>query len=210
MSDAFLRRHAAPIPLGSRAEYYSAVQLTIRPLTPDLWPAFEDLFGPRGACGGCWCMYCRIGSAYKRRPAAMNKAAFRDVVRHGPPPGLLAFDGDLAVGWCQLTPRDDVPWLDQLWRLARVDDLPVWSVSCFYVRIGYRRRGITMALIREALCVASRAKAAALEAYPFDAAVSPSSTSTGYASTFARAGFKNVARRAPARPIMRHDLRKIT
>jgi GNAT superfamily N-acetyltransferase len=98
--------------------------------------------------------------------------------------------------------------LDRTWRLARVDDLPVWSLSCLYVRIGSRRRGVSTALIREALRVAKRAKAAALEAYPFDAAVSPSSTSTGYASTFARAGFKVVARRIPARPIMRHDLKR--
>jgi len=184
------------------------VRLVIKPLTPDLWPALEDLFGVRGACGGCWCMYWRIGAAYRRRPSTRNQADFREVVRHGPPPGLVAFDGGLAVGWCQLTPRDALPFLDRQWRLKRVDDVPVWSISCFYVRIGYRRRGVTTALIREALRVAKRAKAPALEAYPFDAAVSPSSTSTGYASTFARAGFKVVARRMPARPIMRHDLRR--
>jgi hypothetical protein len=50
----------------------------------------------------------------------------------------------------------------------------------------------------------------AVEAYPFDAEVSPSSTSTGFASTFAKLGFEVVARRIPARPIMRHDLKKIT
>ena len=136
------------------------MKLTIRPLTPDLWPALEDLFGARGACGGCWCMYCRIGSEYKRRPAAANKADLREIVRQGPPPGLIAFDGDLAVGWCQLTPRDDVPWLDRTWRLARVDDLPVWSLSCMYVRIGYRRRGVSRGLLDEAVRVARRAKAA--------------------------------------------------
>ncbi len=110
--------------------------LTIRPLRPALWSALEDLFGDRGACGGCWCMYWRIGGAYRRRPPARNKAAFQEVVRRGPPPGLLAFEGDLAVGWCQLTPRDDLPWLDRTWRLARVDAMPVWSISCFYVRKG--------------------------------------------------------------------------
>ena len=187
----------------------AAMALTIRPLTPDLWPALEDLFGEQGACNGCWCMYCRIGKAYNRRPPEANKADFRAIVRRGPPPGLLAFDGDRAVGWCQLTPRDDVPWLDRTWRLKRVDDVPVWSLSCLYVRIGHRKRGVATALIAAALKAAKRAKAPALEAYPFDAAVSPSSTSTGYASTFRRAGFKVVARRIPARPIMRHDLENI-
>src|SRR5438034_7989240 len=119
------------------------MKLTIRPLTPDLWPALEDLFGKNGACNGCWCMWGRIGSAYRKRPREKNKVAFRGVVKRGPPPGLLAFDGDVAVGWCQLTPRDALPWLDRTWRLKRVDDVPVWSLSCLYVRKGYRDRKST-------------------------------------------------------------------
>jgi len=182
--------------------------LAIRWLTPDLWPALEDLFGEHGACNGCWCMYGRIGRAY-RGMSEKNRVAFREVVMRGPPPGLLAFDGDRAVGWCQLTPRDAVPWLDRTWRLKRVDDVPVWSLSCFYVRIGHRRQGITSALIAASLRAARLANAPALEAYPFDAAVSPSASGSGYASTFARAGFKIIARRVPARPIMRHDLKRI-
>src|ERR1700730_17533732 len=183
-----------------------SMKLTIRPLTPDLWPALEDLFGDKGACGGCWCMNWRIGAAYRKRPRNENKAAFRELVKSGPPPGLLAFDGDVAVAWCQLTPRDALPWLDRTWRLKRVDDVPVWSLSCFYVRKGYRRRGVTSALIAAAVKAAQRAKAAALAAYPLDAEQTPSVSWTGYASTFARAGFKTVARRVPPRPIMRHDL----
>jgi hypothetical protein len=184
----------------------AALKLEIRPLTPALWPAFAHLFGPNGAANGCWCMYPRIGAAYRQRPCARNKADFCAAVSSGPPPGLLAFEGKLAVGWCQLTPREAVPALDRIWRVARVDDVPVWSLSCIYVRIGYRRRGVCTALIAAALKAAKRAKAPALEAYPFDRSVSPSSTSCGFASTFARLGFKTVARRVPARPIMRHDL----
>ena len=107
--------------------------------------------------------------AYRKRPREKNKAAFREVVKRGPPPGLLAFDGDVAVGWCQLTPRAALPWLDRMWRLKRVDEVPVWSLSCLYVRKGYRRQGVTSALIAAALKAARRAKAPALEAYPFDA-----------------------------------------
>src|SRR6185369_15395832 len=110
------------------------MRVTIRPLTSDLWPALHDLFGPKGACAGCWCMYWRIGPAYRRRPAEANRDAFHQIVQHGPPPGLLAFDGDLAVGWCQLTPRASLPWLEQPKSLKRIDDLPVWSISCFYIR----------------------------------------------------------------------------
>lgn len=99
-----------------------------------------------------------------------------------------------------------LPFIDRAWRLKRVDDAPVWSLSCLYVRKGYRRRGVTAALITAALEAARQGGAPALEAYPFDAALSPSATGTGYASGFARLGFTTVARRVPPRPIMRHDL----
>jgi GNAT superfamily N-acetyltransferase len=183
------------------------MKFAIRPLTPDLWPALEDLFGGNWPVGTCWCMYWRVGNEYRKRPREANKAAFCDVVQSGPPPGLLAFDGDLAVGWCQLTPRDALPWLDRAWRLKRVDDAPVWSLTCFYVRKGYRKRGVTTALIAAALDVARRAGAPALEAYPLDADLTPSASSTGFVSTFERAGFKIVARHVPPRPIMRYDFR---
>jgi Acetyltransferase (GNAT) family len=186
------------------------MQLKIRPLAPELWPALEDLFGSKGACSGCWCMYWRIGAAYRKRPGDKNKIAFQEIVKDGPPPGLIAFDGDLAVGWCQLTPRAELPWLDRTWRLKRVDDLPVWSLSCFYIRIGYRRKGVTAALIDAALKAAKHAKAPALEAYPLDASKTPSASSTGFATSFARAGFKTVACHTAPRPIMRHDLKNIT
>lgn len=185
------------------------MELTFRLLTPDLWPALEDLFSESAVCSRCWCMYGRIGGSYRKRPAEENKAALRQVVEHGPPPGVLAFDGGAAVGWCRVTPRDAVPWLDRLWQLKRVDDTPVWSLSCLYVRKRYRGRGITSHLIAEALETARRANAPALEAYPFDAEVSPSASGSGYASTFARAGFSVVARRMPARPIMRYDFKNI-
>ena len=186
-----------------------STELTIRPLTPDLWPALEDLFGMKGACSRCWCMYWRVGPGYRKRPAEENKAAFRQIVTDNPPPGLIALKGGLAVGWCQLTPRDVLPHLDREWRLKRVDEAPVWSISCFYVRVGYRRHGVTSALILAALQTAKRAGAAALEAYPLDANKTTSASFTGYVTTFQRAGFKTVACHVPARPIMRHDLKKI-
>ena len=103
------------------------MKLTIRPVTPDLWPALENLFGKWGAINGCWCMYWRLGGAYRGRREE-NKATLRKIVRRGPSPGLLAFDGDLPVGWCQLTPRDALPWLDRMWWFQRVDDLSVWNL----------------------------------------------------------------------------------
>jgi len=186
-------------------------RFTVRPLTPDLWPALEDLFGKRGACNGCWCMYWRLGSAYfHQRTPEQNRASLRALVRRGPPPGLLALDGERAVGWCQLTPRAALPYLDGNPRFPRVDDRPVWSVSCFYVRRGYRRQGVMSQLLAAAISAARRARAPALEAYPVDTD-RPESTSniyTGIASTFARAGFTTVGGRTPSRPVMRYELRR--
>jgi GNAT superfamily N-acetyltransferase len=150
-------------------------------------------------------MYWRIGGAY-RGHNARNRRAFRKIVQRGPPPGLLAFRGKQAVGWCQLTPREEVPWLDHLWRLRKVDEVPVWAISCFYVRIGYRRQGVTRALIDAAIEAARKAGAPAVEAYPLDGKATPSASGTGYLSTFLRAGFTVVARRARPRPIVRYQL----
>jgi GNAT superfamily N-acetyltransferase len=149
-------------------------------------------------------MYWRVGSRYRERSPDANKEAFHRIVSIGPPPGLLAFDGGTAVGWCQLTPRESLPALERHPRLKPLDDVPVWSISCFYIRKGYRRRGVATALITAALDTARRAGAAAVEAYPLDAALTPSTSHTGYASTFEREGFVTVARRVPARPIMRY------
>ena len=182
--------------------------LTIKPATPELWPALEDLFGRKGACNGCWCMFWRIGAAYTKRPREENRRDFKAIVEQGPPPGLLAFDGDLAVGWCQVTPRAELPWMDHGRILRRVDDAPVWSISCFYIRSGYRRRGVTSALIEAAERFAADAGATTMEAIPVDKALPKgvSNDFTGVASTFRRHGYEEVARRSPPRPIMRKAL----
>jgi GNAT superfamily N-acetyltransferase len=184
-------------------------ELAIRPLTPDLWPALEDLFGPNGANSGCWCMWWRVSGQIRVADTLKNQAAFRTVVRNGPPPGLLAFDGDDAVGWCQVTPRSLLPRLERSGVLARVDDVPVWSVSCFYIRRDHRRKGVMRALIDAAVKYAKAKGAPALEAYPWDERGKRGSAGvyTGIRSAFAKAGFSEVARRSPDRPVMRRILR---
>ena len=186
------------------------MSFSARPLTPDLWPQLEELFGRTGACNGCWCMYWRIGSAYTQRPRDKNKADFKKVVRAGAP-GILLFSGDLPVGWAQVTPRSDLSGLDRGRFTQAVDDAPVWSVSCFYVRKGWRGKGVMTALIDGAITFAKKAKAPALEAYPMKtdgAKRSNSGMYTGAASSFARAGFKTVSEPAKHRPIMRLHLTK--
>jgi GNAT superfamily N-acetyltransferase len=183
-------------------------ELTVEPLTPQRWPALEDLFGPSGASNGCWCMYWRIGPRYHERPRSDNRAELRRLAGAQPPPGLLAFDGDLAVGWCELAPRAELAWLEHARLTQPVDDLPVWSLACFYVRRSHRGRGVTGALIGAAIPVAAAGGAPALEAYPVDTAV-PAHTRNlfpGTVAAFERHGFTVVARRKPDRPVMRRNL----
>jgi len=185
------------------------MDFTISPLTAERWPALEELFGRSGASNGCWCMYWRIGPRYRDRPRADNKRDLRWLAVSGQPPGLLAFDGDLAVGWCALAPRGELGWLAHARYPQPPDDLPVWSIPCFFVRNTHRNRGVMGALIEAAAGVAASAGAPALEAYPVDTAV-PGHTRNlfpGVASAFARHGFQVIARRKPDRPVMRRNLR---
>jgi len=186
----------------------AAGHLTFSPLTAERWPALEDLFGRAGASNGCWCMYWRVGPRYRDRPREDNKRDLERLARAGPPPGLLAFDGDTAVGWCERGPRADLDWLARGRYFRPVDELPVWSVPCFYVRRTHRRRGVMGGLIDAAVGVAGSAGAPAVEAYPVDTSV-PGHTRNlflGVASVFAEHGFEVVARRQPDRPIMRRFL----
>ena len=194
------------------------MDLTVEPLTIGQWPALEDLFGRAGASNGCWCMYWRIGPRYRDRPRAANRDDLRDLAASGPPPGLLAFDSDgdsdghrdgaVAVGWAELAPRADLEWLGRARYLQPVDDLPVWSLPCFYVRRTHRDRGVMGALIEAAIGVAAAAGAPALEAYPVDTQAPGHSRNLfpGTAPAFARHGFEVVARRTPDRPMMRRNL----
>jgi GNAT superfamily N-acetyltransferase len=181
------------------------MNLTFRPLGPQQWPALEDLFGRAGASNGCWCMYWRIGPRYRERPRDRNKRDLQELASSERAPGLLAFDGDVAVGWCELAPRADLEWLAQSRFTPPVDELPVWSIPCFYTRRSHRGAGVSAGLVEAAVRVVAAAGAPALEAYPVDTAV-PRHTGNlfpGIASTFARHGFTVVARPRPDRPIMR-------
>ncbi len=153
-------------------------------------------------------MYWRLGPDYHRRPRDENRAALAALVADGPPPGLLAFDGGQAVGWCQLTPRAALPWLVRARATRSADDAPVWAISCLYVRRTHRHQGVMAELIAAAVTAARQAGAPAVQAYPVDTAVPghTSNTFTGTAGTFRRAGFATVAWNSPSRPVMRLPL----
>jgi GNAT superfamily N-acetyltransferase len=134
-----------------------------------------------------------------------TKKRMRARVRKGPPPGLLAYAGDEVVGWCAVAPREDYPRLARSRILAPVDDAPVWSVTCFFVRRDWRRRGVTVALLNGASrWVASRG-GQIVEGYPTDTRNEQPAAFVhhGLLGAFQRAKFREVARRSKSRPIVR-------
>jgi GNAT superfamily N-acetyltransferase len=183
-------------------------QLLFAPITPDRWPDLENLFGPKGACGGCWCMYWRLSrKEFDAQKGEINRLALRTLIEQGITPGILAYFNDKAVGWCGMGPRDQFPTLGRSRILKPVDDLQVWSINCFYISRPFRKKGITIKLIEAAVAYAHHEGAAVIEAYPVD----PKGTMapdvfvyTGLLSAFLQAGFQEVARRSDTRPVMRY------
>ena len=182
------------------------LNLAIHPLTPDRWADFEGLFGKNGACAGCWCSWWQMRpSEWRAEKGDGTKRRMRAVVKKGPPPGLLAYDGDDPVGWCAVAERGAYPRLARSKILAPVDDAAVWSVTCFFVRRDWRRRGVSVALLTGATrWVASRG-GRILEGYPTDTRNDQPAAfvSQGLFGAFRRAGFREVARRSESRPIVR-------
>jgi GNAT superfamily N-acetyltransferase len=211
LADPDRRRDHAPMPMSSEPGR-KAGPIRIRPLTAATWPDLERLFGPNGACGGCWCMTPRLSaSEYARHKGAGNKRLFRARAACAPPPGVLAYCGDEAVGWCAIAPREEFGRLQRSRMLAPVDDTPVWSIVCLYLPRAWRRRGLSAKLIDGAVALARRHGARAVEAYPIDPRgrdVPDVFAWTGLLPPFLRAGFTEVARRSATRPILRRALRR--
>ena len=184
-----------------------AAQYTFEPLTPGRWQDLEELFGARGACGGCWCMAWRLAPRdFRAGKGTGNRNALRALVREGPPPGVLAYAGKSAVGWCAVAPRAVYPRLANSRVLAPVDDRPVWSVSCLFVAKSHRRQGLSAMILQAAADLAFSRGATIVEGYPTDPGGKDMPAPfvwTGLPSAFVKAGFTEVARRSETRPIMR-------
>jgi GNAT superfamily N-acetyltransferase len=184
--------------------------VVVRPLTAARWADFAALFGERGACGGCWCMLWRLPRrSFDAGKGAGNRDAMRALVEAGAEPGLLAYRGRQPIGWVSLGPRPDFPALQRSRLLKPVDDRPVWSITCLFVAKEHRRTGVSVALLQAAAAHAQRRGAALVEGYPQQprqGAMADVFAWTGLASAFVAAGFHEVARPSPTRPIMRRAL----
>jgi hypothetical protein len=130
-----------------------APTLTARLLRDDDWPTIKELFGPNGACGGCWCMWWRVpqgGKLWDGMKGKNNRAAFQKLVESGEVHGVLAFSGLKPVGWCSFGPRCSHPRLERVRALRRDSPERTWSILCFYIPSAWRRRGVARLLLKEA------------------------------------------------------------
>jgi len=187
-------------------------KLVITPLTLENWADFEALFGARGACGGCWCMSWRLPKKeFEKNKGDGNRILMKKMVEEEKIPGLVAYLDGQPAGWCSLGPREDFPVLERSRIFARVDDLPVWSINCFFVAKQHRGKGIPLDLINAAVGFARAQGAEILESYPFDykeKKLPDPFVWTGICKTFEEAGFREAARRSEKRPVMRYYLKK--
>jgi GNAT superfamily N-acetyltransferase len=188
--------------------------LEVLPLTPDTWPDLEAVFGGRGCAVArqCWCMAYRRTGAFQP-PAGMkrsdaNRAELRSLVDGGRTPGLIAYREGLPVGWISLAPREEFARLEKSPVMRPVDDQPVWSIVCFVVPGEHRGQGVAHALLQGAIAYARASGATLLEAYPVDreGRASDDAMWFGPMSLYERAGFQEVARRKPGRPVVRLPL----
>ena len=184
------------------------MNLSVRALTEENWDDVETLFHAKGCSVAkwCWCVHYRFAKAAMPKD---RKAALKKLAKGEPPPGLIAYRGKVPVGWVSLGPRAVFAKLETSRVMKAVDETPVWSVICFVVPAAERGQGVARALLDGAIAYARKQKVKVLEAYPIDKAEAsvPMSMWFGAASMFERAGFVEVARRKPTRPMMRLALR---
>lgn len=186
------------------------LDLSFHPLTQKLWRDFELLFGNNGAHGGCWCMYWKLrGNAYDENKGDANRQMMKSIVDAKKTPGLLAYSEGYPIGWIAIEPRKEYLKLAHSKILKPIDDKDVWSITCLFIEKKHRRKGISVELIKAAVEHAKRNGAHLVEGYPIDVKTqqAPPSMFTGSASAFIQAGFKEIARHSPTRPIFRFNIK---
>jgi GNAT superfamily N-acetyltransferase len=183
--------------------------LTFEPLTTANWLKFVQLFGEKGACGNCWCMYYRLTKAEwtEGKYEDGNKEALHELVRAQKPTGMLGFYEGQAVAWAAFAPREDFTKLSRSRVHKRIDGLAVWSIPCLYIHKDFRRLGVSVALLKGLVKYATEQGIGVIEAYPTipTKGVLPDSfVWTGLYSAYLKAGFEVVDRTSRNRPMVRY------
>lgn len=200
------------------SESQQIIPLDILPATPARWNDLVELFGPNGACAGCWCMFWRTPHAmFNAMGNDERYAALQSLTTSELPPGVLVYQYGKAIGWCAVGPREHFAAIERSRSLKRIDEQPVWAIVCFFVAKPYRRRGVTQALIRGALEFAQRHGARIVEAYPLDLTshkytsqrLSGAAGFEGSAATFRATGFSEVRRASASKLYMRYEFTNV-
>ena len=185
----------------------AASQFEFQPLTPDRWPDLVKLFEHHGNPGYCWCMTWRATSAeYQRLDTTGRKRALHARIKTHTPLGILAYQDKEPIGWCSIAPRETYARLEKSTTLQRVDNQPVWSVVCFFVKRECRGQGLALHLLRAAVKYAASQGARLVEGYPVEPG--QSYQFMGSPAIFKAAGFREVARAENNRAIVRKRIRK--
>lgn len=193
----------------------STVGLEVHPLTPDRFHDLVTLFSGRGGSQvrHCWCMFYRRSGHTEVPPgtsyAEHNRNALKALVDAGTVPGLLGYRDGVPVAWVSLGPRQDYAKLAKSPVMKAVDDKPAWSVICFYTAAAARGEGLAEVMLAHAADYARRHGARLLEAYPVDKPTRDRDDSMWFGAKrmYDRAGFVEIARRKPSRPVVRKVLR---
>jgi GNAT superfamily N-acetyltransferase len=168
-------------------------EVEVRPATVDRWDDVAALLGGDGDIG-CWCQAWRGLDAKHLSAGRSRPELLRDqMASASPPPGFVAYLDETPVGWVGVGIRADTPRLLHSRTIPAIDDRPVWSIGCFRIRPGFRRRGVATALLRAVVEAARAAGAPGVEAYPIDPAghrVEVGAAFVGIASMFDAAGFE--------------------
>jgi len=184
------------------------IKLTFKPLCKKTWYDFETLFGEHGACGGCWCMSWRLSrSDFEKRKGDGNKKAMKQLVKKGEQIGIIAYLNGKPIGWCAVAPREKYIKLENARVLKRIDDEPVWSITCFFLLKDLRRKSYSVEILKGVIDYCRKKKVKILEAYPilpYSNNIPAAFAWTGFLSSFEKAGFKVAKRWSNARPIMRY------
>lgn len=191
------------------------MHISVHPLTPERWLDLEAIFTAKGCsvAKGCWCMYYRrsgeqVAALPGQSRPERNRRDLMRLAAGDPPPGLIGYSDDRPVAWISLGPREDYAKLARSPVMRPVDGQAVWSVVCFVVPSRYRKRGVAKALLAGAIEYARSRGVRLLEAYPVDEELAPMAESLwfGTKTMYDDAGFTEVARRKPARPVVRLKL----
>lgn len=171
-------------------------QLTVRTIGPEDWPAIVALFGEKGACGGCWCMWWRVergGKLWESVKGTPNRERLERMVKAEEQHAVLAFAGDQPVGWCSFGPRATFPRLETVRAFRRAWGPDTWAVVCFYIHPRWRRKGVAGRLLEAAAARAFELGAREIEAYPVvpkSGALPGAFAYTGVPALFQAAGFR--------------------